>query len=174
MRKLASVAARLRGGSYDGAMIIKTAWEKTGGDDIEEPEVLRETRRLIVFQARYAGEALTVSMLLNPKMAEAQESATEAVPQGKKAASWCLSRQDIIDFVTAVGDSNPIHRSEVPVVPGMLLMDRIKNILPPDSSYLEMKFRRAVFADEIIDVYTSHDKFELFSGNQLSVTGYWK
>lgn len=174
MRKLASIAARLRGGNYDGAMIIKTAWEKISDDDTDDPEVLRETRRLMIFQARYSGEALTVSMLLNPKMGEAQESAAEFVPQGEKAVSWCFSRQSILDFVTEVGDSNPIHRNEFPVVPGMLLMDRLKGALPPDISYFEMKFRRAAFADEIIDVYTSGNKFEIFSGNQLSITGYWK
>lgn len=174
MRNLASIAARLRGGNYDGAMIIKTVWEKTSGDNNDEPEVLRETRRLMVFQARYSGEALTVSMLLNPKMGEAQDLATEFVPQGKKAANWCFSRQAILDFVTEVGDSNPIHRSELPVVPGMLLMDRLKSVLPPDISYFEMKFRRAIFADEFIDVYTSNNNFEIFSGNQLSITGYWK
>lgn len=174
MRKLASIAARLRGGNYDGAMIIKTSWEKTKDSDTDEPEVLRETRRLIVFQARHSDEALTVSMLLNPKMAEVQESVAESVSQGEKVTSWCFSRQDILEFVTEVGDSNPIHRNEFPVVPGMLLMDRIKNILPLGISYFEMKFRRAVFADEIIDVYTSNDKFEIFSGGKLSVTGYCK
>ena len=156
-RELAVIAGRLRGGDYDGVMIIKNLWQKedeaTYRGDTYEPEMLKSTKRMLLCQARSGLESLTTTMLLTPKEAAAKAElvAPELTGDNAVAAEGCwhvFTRQETLDFVIAVGDTNQIHRTEIPVVPGIFIMERILETLPKNVVKFEVSYRNAVFAGE--------------------------
>ena len=65
MHHLARITAKVKGKQYDGAMIIKAVWQKEDLPDNDEPEIIKENRKMLVCKAVYHGESLTVTMLLN-------------------------------------------------------------------------------------------------------------
>ena len=164
MRELAKITARLKGGEYDGVMIIKTVWkrEPESVENSFEPEIIKENKRMLVCRAFYNNESLTTTMLLHPAdgavVPQVSEMDTE---EGDNRAVF--NREDVLEFVAEVGDTNPIHQLEVPVVPGMLLLEYIKNHLTDNIKMLELSFRNAVMAGDRVEMQTE--------GGQVSLTG---
>lgn len=163
MRDLAKIIAKVKGGSYDGAMIIKAVWKKEAGADSEEPVILKENRKLLVCKAQYHAASLTVTMLLGHQVptGEQPDAGAFAVEGMQDECLWqSFSRQRVVDFVQEVGDSNPIHQTVNPVVPGMLLMDAIKASLPNGLQELSLSFRNAVFSSDILQLELSRTETE--------------
>ena len=78
--------------------------------------------------------------------------------------------EDVWEFVDSVGDTNPIHQGNQPVVPGLLLMEYIKNKLPTSVKKLELSFRNAIFANEVFKLAIDGNNFKLW-GKRDFVTG---
>ena len=164
MRGLAKITARLKGGKYDGVMIIKTVWkrEPEAVKNSFEPETIKENKRMLVCRAFYNNESLTTTMLLHPADGAALPPLSEA-DTAKEDNRAVFNREDVLEFVAEVGDTNPIHQLEVPVVPGMLLLEYIKNSLPDNIKILELSFRNAVMAGDQVEIKAD--------GGQLTLTG---
>lgn len=154
MRDLAKIIAKVKGGSYDGAMIIKAVWKREPGADLEEPVILKENRKLLVCKAHYQDASLTVTMLLGHQVPTGEQlMADRGIETNTDSVAWQrFSRQQVVDFVQEVGDSNPIHQTANPVVPGMLLMDAIKASLPDAMQELSLSFRNAVFSTDVLQL----------------------
>lgn len=157
MHELAKIMAKVKGGQYDGAMIIKAVWELEAGAGSQEPVILKENRKLLVCKAHWQGESLTVTMLLGHQVPADSQVMVEADmlydmlhDVADKAAWEAFPRQRVVDFVQAVGDSNPIHQTENPIVPGMLLMENIIDSLPEGVQEVSLSFRKAVFANDVL------------------------
>lgn len=82
-----------------------------------------------------------------------------------------FSKSEILSFVSDTRDFNPIHQGEHPVVPGLLIMEKI--ILDLMHSFI-IRFRTPLYADEPVrlvphkasgrmDGYKCSDGVELFS-----------
>ena len=82
-----------------------------------------------------------------------------------------FSKSEIFSFVSDTGDSNPIHQGEHPVVPGLLILEKL--ILDFMRSF-GIRFRTPLYADEPVrlvphkasgrmDGYRGSDGVELFS-----------
>ena len=82
-----------------------------------------------------------------------------------------FSKSEILSFVSDTGDFNPIHQGEHPVVPGLLIMEKL--ILDLMHSFT-IRFRTPLYADEPVrlvphkdsgrmDGYKCSDGVELFS-----------
>lgn len=82
-----------------------------------------------------------------------------------------FSKSEIFSFVSDTGDSNPIHQGEHPVVPGLLILEKL--ILDFMHSFV-IRFRTPLYADEPVrlvshkvsgrmDGYRDSDGIELFS-----------
>ena len=82
-----------------------------------------------------------------------------------------FSKSEILSFVSDTGDFNPIHQGEHPVVPGLLIMEKL--ILDLMHSFI-IRFRIPLYADEPVrlvphkasgrmDGYKCSDGIELFS-----------
>lgn len=154
MRDLAKIIAKVKGGSYDGAMIIKAVWKREPGAGLEEPVILKENRKLLVCKAHYQDASLTVTMLLGHQVPTGEQlMADRGIETNTDSVAWQrFSRQQVVDFVQEVGDSNPIHQTANPVVPGMLLMDAIKASLPDAMQELSLSFRNAVFSTDVLQL----------------------
>lgn len=175
MKKLAQIIARLKGGNYDGMMIIKNKWLKEDGQDTEEPIIVKENKRMLVCKAQYSNASLTTTMLSKPRGSAAEaDSIPDAVDVGIAGQVWkSFSREDVVGFVKEIGDTNPIHRTDKPVVPGMLLLACIKEELPSDIQELELTYRNAVFAEDPLELIIEGNSITL-KGRTEFVTGSFK
>lgn len=191
MRNLVRISAKVRGGGYDGAVIIKSIWRLEdkaafeGGrhdttipdEEIPEPEVVKENKRMLLCLAQFEGESLLTTMFKTPALPELDapekiaEYAAFRVEAGKKWRSF--SREDVLEYVNAVRDPNPIHRGDIPIVPGMCLMEAIKNSLPAGATELSLAFRNTVFAGEELMLETAGGEIKL-SGREVFITGTYK
>lgn len=161
MHHLAKITAKVKGKQYDGAMIIKAVWKKEALPDNDEPEIIKENRKMLVCKAVYNGESLTVTMLLN--YGGTVKNIIKNNNEYNIKLRQSFTREDVLDFVESVGDTNPIHQGNQPIVPGLLLMEYIKNNLPISLTKLELSFRNAIFVNEVF-------KFEI-DGNNVKLWG---
>ena len=88
MRELAKITARLKGGSYDGVMIIKTVWERVECESNHEPVIIKENKRMLVCQACHDNKRLSTTMLHNPAR-EAIEPIPELTSAWQKMSGRC-------------------------------------------------------------------------------------
>lgn len=168
MHHLARITAKVKGKQYDGAMIIKAVWQKEDLPDNDEPEIIKENRKMLVCKAVYHGESLNVTMLLNYDGTVKKVIKNHNEYDIKLCQSFTL--EDVWEFVDSVGDTNPIHQGNQPVVPGLLLMEYIKNKLPTSVKKLELSFRNAIFANEVFKLDIDGNNFKLW-GKRDFVTG---
>lgn len=175
MKDLARIIARLKDGSYDGMMIIKNKWLREDCEAYEEPIVLKENKRMLICKAQTGYASLTTTMLAKPRGSAAEAGTIPELSAAEVSGhTWrSFTRQEIVDFVREIGDTNPIHQTDIPVVPGMLLMDCILAELPADIQELELSYRNAVFAGELLELIV-RDKTIILQGRAEFVTGIYK
>lgn len=163
-RDLAKCTARLKGGRYDGAVISSVTWEKAGaGAKTAEPIILVDKHQMLKVRAVDASGALTLSMLLgrsaplpannlqNNVILTAKIKGTRTIVTNMHLG---FTVAEILDFVTAINDTNPLHREEffaTPLVPGLAILEKIIANLP-DITALTMKFSAPSFAGDAITV----------------------
>lgn len=185
LRDLVRISAKIRDGHYDYAMIIKSIWSKApevplgpAGEEVTDAElpkpfIDKDTKRMMLCRAEYNGERLVTTMFKTPSAdaSELPEAKTWKVSEGKAWRNF--SYDDVIKYVDAVGDPNPLHRSAHPVVPGMCLMEAVLESLPPDITELALSFRAAVFTDEDLLLKAEDGKVELY-GREVFINGTYK
>lgn len=69
-----------------------------------------------------------------------------------------FNKNEIMEFVCGVGDSNPIHRTENAVVPGLLMFEQLLELYSVLSC--EIKYILPVFEEEKIEIYRKTDGLE--------------
>lgn len=124
----------------------------------------------------FADGYLSIHMYLMKPVSKAAAQSNSGV-QNKFATvneytqDMIFSKSEILSFVSDTGDSNPIHQGEHPVVPGLLIMEKL--ILDLMHSFI-IRFRTPLYADEPVrlvphkasgrmDGYKCSDGIELFS-----------
>ncbi|MCR5176673.1 MAG: hypothetical protein K6C05_07445 [Anaerovibrio sp.] len=186
MRELFKILARLKSEQYDGIRIIKALWEKkiTDRADVNVisrsnsgeksfsqanagagPNVIKDNRRFLVCEAVFRGERLCVTMLKIPDGIKI----LGVIPENDNTEGW-LSQTELTGFLAEVGDNNSIHRGDNPVVPGMLLLERIKKELPSDVNRMELSFRNAVYLWDK-PVFSIEGNHFALQGREVFVTG---
>lgn len=183
-RDLAKCTAQLKGGRYDGAVISTVVWENMPGAESREPEVLVDRHKMLRVRAVDASGRLTITMLLGRSAplpaangAGSVKLATTVVPAGDTAGAnataareqaadlpatlpreleFSFTAAEILDFVTAIDDTNPLHRAEFlspPLVPGLAIVERILAACDAGRvQSLAMKFTAPSFAGDNICV----------------------
>lgn len=69
--------------------------------------------------------------------------------------SLLYSGSDVLDFVCAVNDENPIHRIAHPIVPGCLLLEGVKAWLEAQNQNptdIYMRFKLPVYGDDVVEL----------------------
>ena len=175
-RDLARCTARLKGERYKGAIIAAAAWEKGGvpgrtSDGL--PAILSDRHGMMTVQAADESGTLTIKMLLGRK-APAERLAggdgtlhLEARAEGVAASSIRLkfTAEDVQDFVKDVNDTNALHEGANPLVPGLLIMERLLEVLT-DCQKLTMKFKTPVFVGQEVNYRISDS---LSEGNVIKL-----
>lgn len=177
-RDLAKCTAQLKGGRYDGAVISTVVWENTPGVTSREPKVLVDKHKMLRMRAIDASGQLTITMLLgrNAPLPAANDAGSvklmaTVAPAGNSAAreqaaelptalprelAFSFTATGILDFVTAIDDTNQLHRAEFlspPLVPGLAIVERILAACGAGRvQSLAMKFTAPSFAGDNICV----------------------
>lgn len=170
-------------GNYDGYFIGKVSLEFNMAADAgkmseNQAHIIksRENYAELAAGGDFADGYLSIHMYLMKPVSKAAAYSNSGV-QNKFATvneytqDMIFSKSEILSFVSDTGDFNPIHQGEHPVVPGLLIMEKL--ILDLMHSFI-IRFRTPLYADEPvrlvphkasgrIDGYKCSDGIELFS-----------
>lgn len=170
-------------GNYDGYFIGKVSLEfnmdaDAGKMSENQAHIIksRENYAELAAGGDFADGYLSIHMYLMKPVSKATAQSNSGV-QNKFATvneytqDMIFSKSEILSFVSDTGDFNPIHQGEHPVVPGLLIMEKI--ILDLIHSF-GIRFRTPLYADEPVrlvphkasgrmDGYKCSDGVELFS-----------
>lgn len=170
-------------GNYDGYFIGKVSLEFNMAADAgkmseNQAHIIksRENYAELAAGGDFADGYLSIHMYLMKPVSKAAAQSNSGV-QNKFATvneytqDMIFSKSEILSFVSDTGDFNPIHQGEHPVVPGLLIMEKL--ILDLMHSFI-IRFRTPLYADEPvrlvpnkasgrIDGYKCSDGIELFS-----------
>ena len=164
-RDLARCTARLKGERYEGAVIAAAEWSRKGnGQPLAEnamPDILLDRHGMMTVRAADDSGMLTIKMLLGRKPPKARTARTdealrlEATAEGVAATSIRLrfTAEDVRSFVSDVNDMNALHEGGNPLVPGLLIMERVlRDRALIACPYLLMKFTIPVFVSQEVVV----------------------
>ncbi len=170
-------------GNYDGYFIGKVSLEfnmdaDAGKMSENQAHIIksRENYAELAAGGDFADGYLSIHMYLMKPVSKATAQSNSGV-QNKFATvneytqDMIFSKSEILSFVSDTGDFNPIHQGEHPVVPGLLIMEKL--ILDLMHSFI-IRFRTPLYADEPVrlvphkasgrmDGYKCSDGIELFS-----------
>ena len=170
-------------GNYDGYFIGKVSLEFNMAADAgkmseNQAHIIksRENYAELAAGGDFADGYLSIHMYLMKPVSKAAAQSNSGV-QSKFVAvneytqDMIFSKSEILSFVSDTGDFNPIHQGEHPVVPGLLIMEKL--ILDLMHSFI-IRFRTPLYADEPVrlvphkasgrmDGYKCSDGIELFS-----------
>ncbi len=75
------------------------------------------------------------------------------------SADFSITQAELNDYLSLTGDDNPVHRTECPVIPGLLLLSFLeKKILGSPLSAFSVRFHEALFQDERFNVEKSNER----------------
>lgn len=170
-------------GNYDGYFIGKVSLEFNMAADAgkmseNQAHIIksRENYAELAAGGDFADGYLSIHMYLMKPVSKAAAQSNSGV-QNKFATvneytqDMIFSKSEILSFVSDTWDFNPIHQGEHPVVPGLLIMEKL--ILDLMHSFI-IRFRTPLYADEPVrlvqhkasrrmDGYKCSDGIELFS-----------
>lgn len=170
-------------GNYDGYFIGKVSLEFNMAADAgkmseNQAHIIksRENYAELAAGGDFADGYLSIHMYLMKPVSKAASQSNSGV-QNKFATvneytqDMIFSKSEILSFVSDTGDFNPIHQGEHPVVPGLLILEKL--ILDLMHSFI-IRFRTPLYADEPVrlvphkasgrmDGYKCSDGIELFS-----------
>lgn len=170
-------------GNYDGYFIGKVSLKFNMAADagkMSENQAhiikIRENYAELAAGGDFADGYLSIHMYLMKPVSKAAAQ-NNSGDQNKSATAneytpdIIFSKSEILSFVSDTGDSNPIHQGEHPVVPGLLILEKL--ILDFMHSFV-IRFRTPLYADEPVrlvpdkasgrlDGYRGSDGVELFS-----------
>lgn len=170
-------------GNYDGYFIGKVSLEFNMAADAEkmsenQAHIIksRENYAELAAGGDFADGYLSIHMYLMKPVSKAAAQSNSGV-QNKFATvneytqDMIFSKSEILSFVSDTGDFNPIHQGGHPVVPGLLILEKL--ILDLMHSFI-IRFRTPLYADEPVrlvphkasgrmDGYKCSDGIELFS-----------
>ena len=170
-------------GNYDGYFIGKVSLEFNPAADAgkmseNQAHIIksRENYAELAASGDFADGYLSIHMYLMKPVSKATAQSNYGVQNKRDVPNKCTPdmifyKSEILSFVSDTGDSNPIHQGEHPVVPGLLILEKL--ILDFMHSFV-IRFRTPLYADELVrlvphkasgrmDGYRGSDGVELFS-----------
>ncbi len=153
LRALAKVLARLHGTRFAGAVIMRAEWSvgEAGSGQRDGLQVLKDRHNLMTVCCKIGGEQLLVTMLLGhrpvrPAVDMSTSDKSDLTCQMAGRERWRISAAEVRAFAAAVGDGNSIHQGDAPVIPGLLLLEKLLAQRPLGAAKLVLRFFHAAYA----------------------------
>lgn len=124
-------------GNFDGYFIGKVSLEFNMAADAgkmseNQAHIIksRENYAELVASGDFADGYLSIHMYLMKPVSKAAAQSNSGVqnksaPANEYTPNMVFSKDEILSFVSATGDFNPIHQGEHPVVPGLLILEKM-------------------------------------------------
>ena len=124
-------------GNYDGYFIGKVSLEFNMAADAgkmseNRAHIIksRENYAELAASGDFADGYLSIHMYLMKPVSKATAQSNYGVqnksaPANEYTPNMIFSKSEILSFVSATGDFNPIHQGEHPVVPGLLILEKL-------------------------------------------------
>lgn len=152
LRELAELLAGLQGERYCGAVIMRAEWWKSCETEQVLPgrKILQDRHGLMTVRCCCRQEILQVTMLLGHERERLSVHARSKSVGGLPHAEPCnISVAEVREFTAAVGDTNAIHQGQNPIIPGLLLMERLLERQSDSEKKLSLRFVHAMFAGSV-------------------------
>ncbi len=174
-KKLVTNFSAIKG--FDGWMIAKAEFNILNKDiniETNNIKILKQQRNYCTIISKIIDndmEYTLVAYLVKPKPCHTCNSAN-----ARNNCSYLFTlkytKEDIRQFVYDLGDYNYIHQTDMPVVPGFLVLwDIIKKLFLGIGKYT-IVFKNPAFANEVIDVFQINDcEFQLILSERGIVYG---
>ena len=88
-----------------------------------------------------------------------------ALPAAPPLRRLSFSAEEITNFVCRVGDTNVLHTGDRPLVPGLLMLERLATLLQPDS--IDIRFHQPLWSGETLSLYLAGSLCTGFVQNRL-------
>lgn len=118
-------------GNYDGYFIGKVSLEFNMAADVgkmseNQAHIIksRENYAELAAGGDFADGYLSIHMYLMKPVSKAVAQ-NNSGDQNKSTQDMIFSKDEILSFVSDTGDFNPIHQGEHPVVPGLLILEKL-------------------------------------------------
>ncbi|MCR5439312.1 MAG: hypothetical protein K6F01_07790 [Selenomonas sp.] len=174
-RELARLLSRLQGKRFAGAVIMRADWQVTDSEPAAASglQVLKDRHGLLVACCVTGNEVLKVTMLLGYRQ-EISRDESSLTSQGNGQAdrsTWSVSPLDVKRFTADVGDTNWIHQGNQPVIPGLLLMEKLLAKRSAEMRQLSLRFHHAMFAGTVLVDWQAG---KIFQRERMTAAFHWQ
>lgn len=153
-------------GQFVDGVIIELTFRR--GNFSDGAQIVKEHPSMALLRSSSASAEILIK-LIRPR-----HKVTAAVGCRIQSAekTWrVFTSTEIFEFVEAVGDLNPIHRMNPPIVPALLILEALLSEEFAHIDGLKLKFRNFVTADEPLSLFGDGKFFELVGAGERKVTG---
>ena len=151
-------------GQFVDFVIIELQFRR--GTFEEGAQVLKEHSSMALIRAS-SSEAELVVKLIRPR-----KKITAALGSRIQSAEriWrVFTASEVSDFIQAIGDSNPIHQLNPPIVPAFLVLETICAEVTAD--FIRLKFKHFITAGEPLSLHVKGNRLEISGANVRKVLG---
>lgn len=145
-------------------VIIETTFRR--GNFVSEARIVKAHSSMAIVRAATSRAELTVK-LIRPR--RAIEPAFGCRIQSSEKIWRVFTATEVLEFAASVGDTNPIHRINPPIVPGLLILETLLADLK--AACVKLKFKHFITAGEPLTLRGSGERFEIIGGGVRKVLG---
>lgn len=135
-----------------------------------EVKSLKQTSQFVILKACGLNQEQLVAtltvVLIQRDLTEECLNDLELINDVKNCLS--ISKEEVYEFSKLIGDQNFIHLTDYPVVQGLLLLDKVQEVIE-DIRQIEMKFIKPVYADDPIYLIQGLNQMKGYSRQKLSI-----
>ena len=158
MRKLFSLLISSNADLPKDSLLLKLRWQETNA--VDQTLILRHQKRLRQMLLVQGGEELRATFLLKRPSPFGRKSHDKL---DLTSATFLLNVQftkaDILQFVRAIGDHNPLHQQAPFLIPACLYLDYLRQVLPQRASALSLRFLAPAYAQDRLSLYCHQKNF---------------
>jgi len=150
VRELAGILSKLQGKRWEGAIITRAKWRRRDNAEASKlPEVLANRHGMVKIRCRGFGEELMVMLLCHHAISTADKilAANREAEQGEELF---FPVETIRQYTAEVQDTNYLHQGDNPVVPGLLILERMLESCPAAVQNISLRFSCAAYAGRML------------------------
>ena len=170
MRKLFSLLISSNADLPKDSLLLKLRWQETNA--VDQTLILRHQKRLRQMLLVQGGEELRATFLLKRRSSFGRKSHDKLdLTSATFLSNVQFTKADILQFVSAIGDYNPLHRQDPFLIPACLYLDYLRQVLPQRVSVLSLRFLAPAYAQERLSLYCHQKDFYLCRGDTIIIKG---
>lgn len=129
-------------------------------------QVVKEHSSMVLLRASSSDAELVVKMIRPCKKITA---ALGCRIQSSEKIWRVFTAAEVSDFVQAVGDKNPIHKLNPPIVPAFLILEAICAQFTKD--FIRLKFKHFITAGEALSLHVDGNRLEIKGAGIRKILG---